>query len=99
MWPLSIYNIPETKIGKIQKLMTFYLKKWLGLPKSLSVDCLYSKSAKLQLPFTSLTEEVKVAKARNLTSLNSSEDPSVRHARIVVDAEKKSKYTSCGGRC
>ena len=89
MWPLSIYNIPETKIGKIQNLMTSYLKKWLGLPKSLSVDCLYSKSAKLQLPFTSLTEEVKVAKARNLTSLNSSEDPCVRNARIVVDGGRK----------
>ena len=96
MWPLSIYNIPETKISKIQSLMTSYLKKWLGLPKPLSVDCLYYSimSTKLQLPFTSLTEEVKVAKARNLISLNSSEDLCICNARIVVDGGRKANTSA-----
>ena len=85
MWPLSIYNVPASKVEEIQRMITASLKKWLGLPKSLSVDCLYSNSAKLQLPFTALTEEVKVSKARNLISLNSSEDPCVSNANIEVD--------------
>ena len=90
MWPLSIYNVPESKVESIQRLITASLKKWLGLPKSLSVDCLYSKSSKLQLPFTALTEEVKVAKVRNLVSLNNSVDPCISNANITVDGGKKS---------
>ena len=39
LWPLSIYNIPATKVEEIQRLITNALKRWLGLPKSLSVDC------------------------------------------------------------
>ena len=90
MWPLSIYNVPESKVESIQRLITASLKKWLGLPKSLSVDCLYSKSSKLQLPFTALTEEVKVAKVRNLVTLNNSVDPCISNANISVDGGKKS---------
>ena len=39
----------------------------------------------MQLPFTAYTEEVIASKARNLISLNSSEDPCVSNDKIVVD--------------
>ena len=52
MWPLTIYNIPESKVEEMQKRITGHLKKWLGLPKSLSTACLYTRSGKLQLPYT-----------------------------------------------
>ena len=42
IWPLTIYNIPMTKVEEMQKQMTFNLKKWLGLPNSLSVESLYT---------------------------------------------------------
>ena len=89
MWPLSIYNVPETKVEEIQSKVTSSLKRWLGLPKSLSTDCFYSKTAKLQLPYTALTEEVKAAKARNLVTFEESKDPCIQKAGIRVDGGTK----------
>ena len=89
MWPLSIYNVPYSKVEEIQRLITAKLKKWLGLPKSLTVDAIYSTSSKLQLPFTSLLEEVKVTKARNLITFQEASDPCVRNANIKVDGGRK----------
>ena len=66
MWPLMIYAFPATKVEKIQQLFTASVKKWLGIPKSLSTDALYSTSMKLQLPYSSVVEEVKAAKTRIL---------------------------------
>ena len=89
MWPLSIYNVPVSKVEEIQGKITTSLKRWLGLPKSLSTDCFYSKSTKVQLPYTALTEEVKVAKARNLVTLEESRDPCIQKAGIKVDGGRK----------
>ena len=89
MWPLSIYNVPETAINRIQNRITAHLKRWLGLPKTLSPACLYSRSAKLRLPFTELTEEVRAAKARNLVILEESSDKCIKGAKIEVDGGTK----------
>ena len=89
MWPLSIYNVPMSFVQKLQNKITASLKKWLGLPKSLSQACLYSRSAKLRFPFSELTEEVKAAKARNLLTLQESEDPNIKNAEIEVDGGTK----------
>ena len=89
MWPLTIYNVPETKVNDMQRLITASLKRWLGLPKSLSVECMYTKSGKLQLPYSELTEEVKAAKARLLTTFQEAEDPCVRGANMKVDGGRK----------
>ena len=89
MWPLSIYNVPMSFVDKLQNKITAYLKKWLGLPRSMSPACLYSKSAKLRFPFSELTEEVKAAKARNLMTLQESEDLRIKDSIISVDGGKK----------
>ena len=89
MWPLSIYNVPYTKVEEMQRRITAKLKKWLGLPKALTVDAIYSRSSKLQLPFTSLVEEVKVTKARNFVSFQESKDPCIRNANIQIDKGRK----------
>ena len=89
MWPLTIYNIPVTKIELMQRKMTVALKRWLKIPKSFSSDCLYSRTSKLRLPFTSLTEEYKTAKARSLITLETSTDPCISNAGIAVDGGKK----------
>ena len=89
MWQLTIYNIPESRVEEIQGLITACLKKWLGLPKSLSTACMYTRSGRLQLPYSELTEEVKAAKARIYTTFEESNDPCVRGAELKVDGGRK----------
>ena len=89
LWPLTIYNVPMSKVSELQKKITAKLKSWLGFPKQLSVECFYTKSGKLQLPFSELTEEVMAAKARILTTLEESNDPCVRNAGVKVDGGRK----------
>ena len=93
MWPLTIYSIPATKVEKVQQLFTASLKKWLGIPKSLSTDVLYSRTGKLQLPFSAVTEEVKAAKARTLVTYQQSSDDCVRNANINIDVGKKWNFS------
>merc|ERR1739842_168200 len=58
----------KQSLRKIAKIMgTGYLKRWLGLPMSLSTACLYTRSGRLQLPYSELSEEVKAAKVRVYT--------------------------------
>ena len=89
MWPLNIYNFPLSKIEEMQKKITSALKRWLRIPRSFSTDCLYSRSTKLRLPYSSLTEDFKAAKARNLVTFEQSRDPCIRNAGISVDAGRK----------
>ena len=89
MWPLTIYNVPLTKVGEIQKLLTRKLKKWLGLPRSLSEACLYARTSKLQMPFRELTEEFKASKTRLLVTLQGAEDQCVKGAGVRVDGGRK----------
>ena len=89
MWPLTIYNPPISKVVLIQRMLTGKLKKWLGLPRSLATDCLYSKGGKLQLPFTDVVEEFKAAKARLFVTLRDSGDPCVKGAGVCVDGGRK----------
>ena len=83
-----------SKIERIQKKLTSSLKRWLKVPKNLSNDCFYSRSAKLQLPYTALVEEFKVAKARNQVTFEESKDPCIRNAEIRVDAGRKANTIS-----
>ena len=89
MWPLTIYHVPATKVSEMQRMITAKLKNWLGLPRSLSMVCLYSTLGKLQLPFSDLEEEMKATKARLLTTLDEAKDPCVKNARIQVDGGRK----------
>ena len=88
--PMTIYNIAMSKLEELQRKITASLKKWLRIPKSFSKDCMYSKSSKLRLPFTSLEKEYKVAKARNYVTFKESNDPCIKHANISVDRGPKS---------
>ena len=75
----------------MQAKITSKLKKWLGLPQSLSTNLLYSKSGMLQLPYSSLVEEAKVCKVRNLAALSTSKDQGVKGAKVNLDAGRKWK--------
>ena len=78
-WPLLLYEITVTRT--INK----HLRKWLGVPPSFG---LYSRTSKLQLPFTSLVEEYKVGKARLVMTPKDSKDEKVRgYPEIVQDPQ------------
>ena len=54
----------------------------------MSVAALYGKTTKLQLPFSSVREEVKVAKARNQVILEDSRDEKIKIGR-TWDAKRR----------
>lgn len=73
MWPLTMYEVPLTTVEKMERIVTSYVKKWLGVPRCLTNISLYGKGA-LQLPITSLTEEYKCSKVRLQMTLKDSRD-------------------------
>ena len=93
MWPLTIYNIPASKVEEMQRKITAALKKWMGIPKNLSTSCMYSKSSKLKMPFSSVTEDFKVSKVRNLVTFQESKDPCIKYANNISIQRAKKRYT------
>ena len=89
MWPLSIYHMTAGSVVKIEHLITAAIKRWLGLPRSLCSAALYGKTMKLQLPFSSVTEEVKVTKTRNVVILEDSKDERIQKAGIRIKIGRK----------
>ena len=89
MWPLSIYNVPLSKVEDMQKKITKSLKRWLKIPNSLSNTCFYSTTSRLRLPYSSIVEEFKLTKARNLLIFEDSVDPCISNANITVDGGRK----------
>ena len=73
MWPMSVYEVPLSKVEKLEKVVNSYVKKWLGVPRCLSSVALYGKGI-LQLPINSLVEEFKCAKVRTELLLTGSKD-------------------------
>ncbi|CAC5369161.1 unnamed protein product [Mytilus coruscus] len=71
-WPLLMYEVPQTKVESLERMFNRHLRKWLGVPKSFSIIGLYSTSSKLQLPLSSITEEFKVTKTRQVMMLRDS---------------------------
>ena len=69
VWPLMVYEIPVSIVEKAEKQISKHLRRWLGIPPSFTNLGLYGRSNKLQMPFSSLVEEYKVAKARLLLTL------------------------------
>ena len=61
-WPLQIYEVSLTKVETMERLISKFIKKWLGVPNSLTNVVLYSSSTKLKLPTLSLVEEYKLGK-------------------------------------
>lgn len=43
MWPLSIYDIPLSKVDKLEWLASSFAKKWLGLSRCITNPALYEK--------------------------------------------------------
>ena len=88
-WPLMLYEISASVVEKLEKIVSKHLRKWLGVPPCFTSVGLYIKTAKLQLPITSLVEEYKVSKARLVMTLKNSKDEKVRKAGVEVRTGRK----------
>lgn len=84
LWPLLIYAVPVTTVESFQRKISGFLLKWLGLPRSLNSAALFGTSNILQLPFSGLTEEFKVARTREALQYRDSRDGKVSSAGIQV---------------
>ena len=89
LWPLQIYEVTLTRVEKIQAHINRYLRKWLGVPPSFTTLGLYSKSAKIQLPVSSLEEEYKTGKTRLQMMLRDSPDEAIQKTQPKVKSGRK----------
>ena len=80
LWPLMVNEIPLSTVGKIEKqiLISKHMRRWLCLPPSFSNIGLYGRSNILQMPFSSVVKEYKVAKDRQILTLRDSEDEKIK---------------------
>ena len=89
LWPLLIYDIPITTVESLERAISNRLRRWLGLARCLSGTALYENSNTLCLPFSSLVEEFKTMKTRELLQYAESEDPKVAAAGIHIRSVRK----------
>lgn len=62
LWPLLEYDVVIASVELMERKVSSYLHRWLGLPRSLSTTALYGTNNTLQLPFSSITEEFMVSR-------------------------------------
>jgi len=98
MWPLLVYEIGLSTVEAIERLISKYIRKWLGLPPGLSTVGLYSRSAKLKLPLRAITEEFQVGKARLQMILSYSQDPVIRQVNPKLRSGRKWKASEAVAR-
>ena len=84
-WPMLMYNIPMSRVEEMERMASKHLRQWLGVPPSFSAVGLYSKSSMLQLPFSSIVEEYKVARVRGQTMLDENADDTIQQARVLLN--------------
>ncbi|RXN22985.1 reverse transcriptase [Labeo rohita] len=89
LWPLSVYEVPTSTVEALEKSISQFLRRWLGLPRSLSSIALYGHSTKLHLPLSGLSEEFKVARSREVLMYRDSRDTKVTAAGILVKTGRK----------
>ena len=58
------YEIGISPVERIQQYSNKYLAKWLRVPPCFLKVGLYTNSGNLQLPISSLAEEIKIGKVR-----------------------------------
>ena len=78
-------------VEMLEQSISQFLRRWLGLPRSLSSIALYGHSTMLQLPISGLAEEFMVTRARELMMYRDSSDMKVATAGILVKTGRKWK--------
>ena len=73
-----MYEIALSHVEWIQQYSNKYLCKWLGVPPCFLKVGLYTNSGNLQLPISSLVEELKIGKVRLHMMMKDSADEIIR---------------------
>ena len=89
LWPLLVYAVPISTVETLERRVSSHLRKWLGLPRSLTSLALYGNTNKLQLPFKSLEEEFMVTRTREGVQYRDLCDPKVAKAETQVRTGRK----------
>ena len=84
-----VYEVPISTVEGFEARVSRFLRRWLGLPRSLSSIALYGQKNKLKLPISSLSEEFMVTRSRELLQYRESNDPKVAQAGIEVRTGRK----------
>ena len=90
-WPLMIYEIPLSWVERMEQRIDVFLRKWLGLHKSLSNVALFCKHSPCPLPIASIITEFKKRKAGALIQLQESKDESVSQNVPIIYTGRKWK--------
>ncbi|KAI8498014.1 hypothetical protein Bbelb_239580 [Branchiostoma belcheri] len=85
----QVYEVALTHVEAMERNINKFVKKWLGVPNSLTNIAIHSNKAKLTIPVPSLVEEYKVAKVRTVVTLRDSKDPVVRDIQPEVRSGRK----------
>lgn len=89
MCPLLVYKVLISTVEGFEMRISRFLRRWLGLPRSLSSIALYGHNNKLKLHFSSLSKEFMVSRSRELLQYWESSDPRVALAGIEVRTGRK----------
>ena len=89
MWPLTMYEIGLPTVEAMESCINRLTRKWLGLPPGLSSVALYSRSAKLKMPFRSDTEEFRISKIRTQLMINNSTDSTICGSKPLLRSGRK----------
>ena len=81
LWLLQVYSVPISIVEKLERNVSRFLRRWLGLPRSLNSAALYGSSNAIQLPFRGLVEEFMVSRTREIDQYKNSRDPKVLTGR------------------
>lgn len=76
LWPLTMHDITLTRVERMDRTINAYVRKWLGVPQSLSRTALYGQGL-FQLPLSSL-QEFKCTKVRLEMTLTELKDSVIR---------------------
>ena len=77
-WDLIIYNLPMSFLKELESTCTRYLKKWLGVTKSITVSALYRRKDHFGLGLKRLSDLYKSLQISKGYALQTSEDVKVR---------------------
>lgn len=87
VWTLTIYNIPLSKVDKLERLVSTFAKKWLGLlGASPAQHCMGKEFWNFQCR---LADEFKCSKVRLEMTLVESRDPAAAQTIPTVSAGRK----------
>lgn len=85
--PLLLYELSISTIAELERRVSCFIRKWLGLPKS-SID-LCGNIYKLRLPLKSSKEKLKIMWVREVLEYPDSSDCKASEARVTVKTGRK----------